>query len=323
MPTSSAVPPADPVAAPRVALLVPAYNARRFLPRLWEGVRAQVRPFDECWVCDDASSDDTAQVAADLGARVLRNPTNLGPAATRNRLLAATTAEWVHFHDADDRLTPEFNARMLARATPDREVVLCQVDWHDEATGRLCLEWRYRESDYASDPVPSLIFHTVGGIGGLYRRSAIEAAGGFDPSLRFWEDTDFHLRLARRGARFAVVDEVLVTALRRPDSLSNRNLVAVWRAKEALLQGLLPSDSATIRHAIAWDAMRIAERQFHLRDWAGMRRSLALCQSAGGEVPETRSRAIAALARAGFPVAAFVLQSTMRRLRSRTAPLES
>lgn len=297
---------------------MPAYNAARFLPRLWAGVLAQTRPFDEVWVCDDASTDDTAQLAASLGAAVLRNPANLGPAASRNRLLAATGADWVHFHDADDCLAPDFAAGMLARSGPDVDVVLCQVDWHDEGSGRLCLAWRYREADYREDPLPSLIYNTVGGIGGIYRRAQLEEIGGFNASLVYWEDTDLHVRLARAGARFAVVDAVLATALRRPDSLSNRNPPAVWRAKADLLNGLLPTATPTVRHAIAWDTQRIAERQFLLRDWNGLRATLAVCLQAGGQVPESRSPWLHTLRRFTGPTFAFLLQCTYRQLRARS-----
>ena len=68
----------------RFALLVPCHNAVRFLPRLWETVRSQTRPSEE-WIChDDASTDETAEVARSLGAQVIHGQTNIGPVAARN-----------------------------------------------------------------------------------------------------------------------------------------------------------------------------------------------------------------------------------------------
>lgn len=61
----------------RVALIVPAYNEARNLPRLAEAVRAHAPGFDVC-VVDDGSTDDTAAVATSLGWTVLRLPVNLG-----------------------------------------------------------------------------------------------------------------------------------------------------------------------------------------------------------------------------------------------------
>ena len=61
----------------RVAVIVPAYNEARNLPRLAEALRAHAPGCDVC-VVDDGSTDDTARVAADLGWTVLRLPVNLG-----------------------------------------------------------------------------------------------------------------------------------------------------------------------------------------------------------------------------------------------------
>jgi glycosyltransferase involved in cell wall biosynthesis len=61
----------------RVALIVPAYNEARNLPRLAEAVRAHAPACDVC-VVDDGSTDGTARVAAGLGWTVLRLPVNLG-----------------------------------------------------------------------------------------------------------------------------------------------------------------------------------------------------------------------------------------------------
>jgi peptidoglycan/xylan/chitin deacetylase (PgdA/CDA1 family)/SAM-dependent methyltransferase len=54
----------------------------------------------------------------------------------------------------------------------------------------------------------------------LIRRSLVEAAGGFDPSLRTCEDWDLWQRIARTGARFGPVGEILAYYRMRPDSAS-------------------------------------------------------------------------------------------------------
>ena len=56
---------------PTLALCIPACNAAAFLPRLLESAAGQSRPFDEIVVCDDASRDNTAQVARRYGEEVL------------------------------------------------------------------------------------------------------------------------------------------------------------------------------------------------------------------------------------------------------------
>src|SRR5436190_15007337 len=89
-----------------LALCIPAYNASAFLPRLLKSANAQTVPFDEILVYDDCSTDNTGEVARNLGAHVIRGDHNIGCSAGKNRLLQLTRSDWVHFHDADDYLKP-------------------------------------------------------------------------------------------------------------------------------------------------------------------------------------------------------------------------
>lgn len=280
----------------RIALLVPCHNAARFLPRLWATVQAQSIPFAECVVYDDASTDATSDVARDLGATVIRGEVNEGPGAGRNRLLATTTCPWVHFHDADDALHPDFVARMAARAAVgDADVVLCQVDWMDDATGEIVLRWRYQDATYRDSSAPAdMIVNIIGGIGGLYRAESLRAIGGFRAGLRYWEDLDLHLRLWRAGARIRVLDAVLSIAYRHSASTSNANLVQVWRVKSALLAEWMvdPTLTCTMAPAIGREAAVIFGRQLDLADLEGARASFDLALRAGVDVPTTSNRGL-------------------------------
>jgi glycosyltransferase involved in cell wall biosynthesis len=122
---------------PTLALLIPAYNAAAYLPRLLRSAKNQTEPFDEIWVYDDCSSDETATVAESYGARVVRGATNRGCSAGKNALAARTGADWLHFHDADDELYPNFVA--LARRWIDDgrfDVVLFAYEERCEASSK-------------------------------------------------------------------------------------------------------------------------------------------------------------------------------------------
>ncbi len=86
---------------PRIAAVIPAYNAERIVAAAIESLQRQTVPPAEIIVVDDGSQDDTSAVATRAGARVIRQE-NRGPAAARNRGIAATTAEWIALLDADD-----------------------------------------------------------------------------------------------------------------------------------------------------------------------------------------------------------------------------
>lgn len=189
-----------------LALCIPAYNAAWCLPRLLASAHAQTVPFNEIWVYDDCSTDDTALVAERLGARVVHGLVNVGCSAGKNALLAAVGADWVHFHDADDTLTPEFVSRARQRvAECECDVLLFDYEQIDEQTGAQMSRSDFAASDLLTDPVRYMLANTVHN-GGLYSVKFLRDIGGFDldSAVLFNEDRAFHLRLAEAGARFAV-----------------------------------------------------------------------------------------------------------------------
>ena len=113
--------------APLVSVVVPAFDAARWLPRAVGSALAQnLSPLGadtalEVIVVDDASRDDTRAVAERLAAedprvRVVANPVNLGPGPARNHGLAEARGTWVAILDADDAYAPGRLAQLISRA---------------------------------------------------------------------------------------------------------------------------------------------------------------------------------------------------------------
>src|SRR5205814_6279167 len=90
-------------APPRVSVVMPAHNAAAHIGQALDSVAAQTFTDWEVIVCDDASSDDTAELACGRErVTVIVNERNAGPAESRNRALAHARGELVAFLDADD-----------------------------------------------------------------------------------------------------------------------------------------------------------------------------------------------------------------------------
>ena len=95
-----------------ISLIVPAFNAARFLPDALASVVGQTLRPREVIVVNDGSSDDTAAVARGFAAdspfavRVI-DQENGGPAVARNTGIRAAQGKWLAFLDADDLLLPE------------------------------------------------------------------------------------------------------------------------------------------------------------------------------------------------------------------------
>ena len=84
-----------------VSVIVPAYNAGRYIATCLSAIRAHSVEGAELIVVDDCSTDDTGDVAARLGAKVIRMSRRSGPAAARNRGVVEARGRVLVFVDAD------------------------------------------------------------------------------------------------------------------------------------------------------------------------------------------------------------------------------
>jgi len=67
-----------------IAVIIPVFNSSELLIDTLLAVHSGTRAPDELIVIDDGSSDESARIAERFGARVVRMPQNVGPAACRN-----------------------------------------------------------------------------------------------------------------------------------------------------------------------------------------------------------------------------------------------
>jgi glycosyltransferase involved in cell wall biosynthesis len=281
--------------APDISLLVPCYNAARFLPRLLESVRALRQPFTRVLAYDDGSTDDTVAVARGLGLEIITGSPNRGVAHARNRLVAATPTEWFHFHDADDLIDPAFLVRLAPWCDERHDVVSCDQDWLDEGSRRLMIAWRFDPAEMAAAPFRALLHTPMGMNNSIIRRTTWDSIGGCDERLAIWEDADVHIRLARAGARFHHVPEVLTQGLRRGDSFSH-DYLKNWRCRllslEGYAAGTLPDD---VRPVLAEALETAAGELALLGDSVAASRAVALCRSLGYHPPLTGGPLVRAL----------------------------
>lgn len=283
----------------RLALLIPARNAARFLGRLLTSAAAQT--FDEVRVFDDASDDDTADVARSHGATVSRSDTRCGPSAGKNRLAAATSCDWVHFHDADDALEPEFVHRARGWIASDvADVVLFATEDRAEEAGESLLVRTWDSAALEADPVGYAIEHTITNCG-IYRRRAFLEAGGFVTSGRFAynEDQAMHLTLALAGLRFRSDPYPGVVIHRRGGSMSSGHPVACARSQVEVLKHAVAQTGRRYADAVGTRAWHLAGVCAGYSDWAYVRECLRIARRVGYHVPARQHwlvRAVGAVA---------------------------
>lgn len=195
---------------PRVDVVIAARNEAARLGSCLESLAAQDYPADRVRtiVVDSGSTDTTAEVAALHGAEVLRE-TRPGAGAARNRGVEAGSAEFVAFLDAHCVVNAGWLRSMVAYFD-DARTGGCQARIDNRASSPR-LE-RYLERSGAQSN-PRVLEDTLGAehtlypwiLSGnsMYRREALQAAGGFDPALVACEDVDLAWRIVLLGYQLA------------------------------------------------------------------------------------------------------------------------
>ena len=185
--------PADTDRGGKVSIVMPVWNRGGAMRRAVESIIAQTWSDWELLIVDDGSWDDTVSAAELLASRdsrirVLKND-HQGVCAARNAGIAAATGDYVAFLDSDNTWLPTFLHDMVTTMTRESmTTAYATIAMEDEAGTR------YR---YGSPSPTSLLRGNSIDLNTLVaRRDAIEAVGGFDPTLRRAVDYDLILKLA-------------------------------------------------------------------------------------------------------------------------------
>lgn len=248
-----------PAAAPEVSVLLLCYNHRPFVEACLASVAAQTLNDFELIVCDDASSDGSADCIAQAlavlarPARYVRHASNRGLCPSLVELMALAQGRFIAMIAADDLWEPDRLQLQLALLSQHPEAAMVYSDAHqiDEHGQRLPLS--VMEAHHAPVPPPSgKLFNTLAdgnfipAMATLIRREAIDAVGGYDASLSY-EDYDMWLRLAERYpilhlpgrlASYRIVESSMVrTLFQRPSAAHYDTLFRIcerWLRRDLL-----------------------------------------------------------------------------------------
>lgn len=101
-----------------VSILVPAYNAEKYLSQCLESIVNQTYPYIQVVIVDDGSKDNTLAIAQQFAKEYsfveVYRQSNLGVAATRNKLLSLAKGDYILFVDCDDWIESFMLERMLS-----------------------------------------------------------------------------------------------------------------------------------------------------------------------------------------------------------------
>jgi glycosyltransferase involved in cell wall biosynthesis len=193
---------------PQCAVVIPAFNAARYLEEAVESALAVRAISIEIIIVDDGSSDETPQIASSL-ARLHANvkyicQANAGVSAARNAGFALAKSEYVCFLDSDDCFRKGGLEAMhqLIVDYPDAVGVYGDVRYFDENSEEVDFSSKYEKE---KGPVVTNIntimqgnlIDTPGAI--VFRSSKLIVSGLFDRNIYVGEDWELYVRIARLG----------------------------------------------------------------------------------------------------------------------------
>jgi hypothetical protein len=214
-----------------VSVIIPAYNAAKWLGAGVASVRGQTLPADEIIIVDDGSSDGTDLLCRDFGSDVLYlRRENGGLAAARNSGVEASSGEWLLFLDADDVLLPNALQDLLRTAeASDAGVVYGFVLQRQADPTEARLHGRPYAIGMPPAPAKAHFWWTPIPTAGcaLIRRSLNEKVGGFDENFRQVEDAEYWLRCGVTAA-FTHCNTVVLDKTYTPTSLGQQTEGSIW-----------------------------------------------------------------------------------------------
>jgi glycosyltransferase involved in cell wall biosynthesis len=212
----------------KISVVVPAFNEERGLAASLRSIRGAMAPFDQAgWVselivCDNNSTDRTAEIARAAGAEVVFERVNQISRA-RNTGAARATGDWLLFVDADSHPTGALGAEVLRAIESGRYVAggsaVC-FDHSDAGVAWLGSIWN-AISRVMRWMAGSFIFCDAG---------AFREIGGFSQALYAAEEIEFSRRMKRaarrRGQRIAILHRhPLLTSARKARLYTPREML--------------------------------------------------------------------------------------------------
>ena len=222
-----------------VSVIIPLYNAERFLDRCIRSVLSQTVGDFEVILIDDGSTDESGSLCRKFQEQddriIYLRQENRGVSSARNRGIDVAQGEFVVFVDADDWLDPHFLEKLLAaQKKHGSDFTSCEhadVRGQSEkySIGRVFPDGRYAEGqDFFANVVPR-IFYNNGGqplcdpYCHLFKREILEAHNiRYDETLKLREGRLFNFNYAQHCARFCYVPEPLYYRLLRNGSALHR-----------------------------------------------------------------------------------------------------
>jgi glycosyltransferase involved in cell wall biosynthesis len=199
-----------------VSVILPVYNTEEYIEGAIGSVIAQTYQNMEIIVVDDGSQDRSIELARkklenEFGGswRILSHETNKGVSAARNTGIKAAKGAWLQFMDGDDFMAPQkIEKQMAACATAPEDVAAVYSPFqvvHVEDGKLIPVKTMFPELEGKHPLFIVAGMHHVVHWACLFRKTAVDKAGGFNEAYPWCECMDMMVRILQDGYRYIPV----------------------------------------------------------------------------------------------------------------------
>lgn len=203
----------------KISIVIPAFNEERLISQTLDHIKRALKSFaalgweTELILCDNNSTDRTAEMARAAGARVVFEPVNQ-IARARNTGATAATGDWLLFVDADSQPSPELLVEVAAQIQSGRCLAggcTVQMDGNNRMAGFGVGLWNWLSRSR----------HWLAGSFIFCEAAAFRQIGGFSHEFFVGEELDLSRRLAELAR---ATNREIVILHRHPLLTSSRKL---------------------------------------------------------------------------------------------------
>lgn len=194
-----------------ISIIIPVYNRAHLVPGAIQSVLNQTEINWELIIVDDCSDDDINEVISeykDERIKFFKLPFNKGNAGARNEGVRNAKGEYIFFLDSDDIMLPNALNCFTEQysKTPNIDFAFGGYQTKNQTTGVTNeIFWK------PSKKIPFIKELKIGtGCGLFVRRNIFDNVGLFDERLRVAVDTDWLIRLDKKGYEPTILKDILV-----------------------------------------------------------------------------------------------------------------
>jgi glycosyltransferase involved in cell wall biosynthesis len=245
-----------------VSVVIPVYNAERYVAEAIESVVNQTYPFKELIIVDDGSKDSSYQICKQYECdwiKVYRLERNQGQSHANNYGYQKATGSIIKFFDADDILDPDFLTNILLHYNSDDDLYFSNcVNFHSDFS--LKKQVKYKTETWTEMPPVDFILSPASFMrqGGrwLIPKKIIEKTGLWNEELSLINDFEYFTRLSLHSQNIHYIKNAVLYYRQVDNSLSSQSSLQAYHSafNSITLSGeqlLAKEDSPRVKRYIA------------------------------------------------------------------------